>query len=129
MQPSSFGDAPSLPRVARQPRARLGGFTKPRIPVAADEVEKASSNDNDVVECHSDGHKDDPSSAQAGGNAQRVPISYIPRTRAVSPYTPHSERADVILQELIHYCMSPHLTLGGLKLKEEQILLSLQYRQ
>jgi hypothetical protein len=115
MQPGSFGDTYILPRVARRPRARPRTLAKPRT--ATDQKEIPNSNDQDVVEPYDNDVSDVPRPAQADGYPQSLSLFYVPRRRAVSPYRPSSERADLRLQELIHHCMFPLWTLRKLKLK------------
>jgi len=118
MQPGSFGDTYILPRVARRPRARLRALAKPSK--AADQNELQSPNGKDVVEPYDTDPSASPSTVQADENTQSLPLFYVPRRRAVSPYRPNSERADLRLQELIHHCMSLLYTPRKLKLKRSR---------
>ena len=120
MQPGSFGDTHILRRVARRPRPRLIALARPRT--AADQKELHTPNGKDVVEPY-DTDADasaNPSAVQADENTQSLPLFYVPRRRAVSPYRPNSERADLKLQELIHHCMSLLCTPGKLELKRSR---------
>jgi hypothetical protein len=101
MQPGSFGDAHILPKVARRPRTRLRALAKSRT--AADQKDLQNPNGKDVAEPFDANTSAYPSMDE---NTQSLPLFYVPRRRAVSPYRPNSERADLKLQELIHHCMS-----------------------
>lgn len=122
MQPGSFGDSHILPRVSRRPRGGLRALAKPRP--AADWKELQSPNGKGVVEpCDTDTDTDASactSAVQVDEYTQSLPLFYVPRRRAVSPYRPNSERADLRLQELIHHCMSLLCTPGRLKLKRSR---------
>jgi hypothetical protein len=118
MQPGSYGDKHILPRVARPPRARLRELAKFRT--AGDQKELQSPNSKDVIEPYDTDDSAYPSAVQADENTRSLPLFYVPRRRAVSPYRPNSERADLRLQELIHHCMSLLCTPRKLKLKKSR---------
>jgi len=118
MQPGSFGDIHILPRVARRPRARYRALAKPCRDT--DQKESSSSNVQNAVELYDIDANACPSTVPADPNRQSWPLFYIPKRRAVSPYRPNSERADLRLQELIHHCMSPLYTSKKLKLKRRR---------
>ncbi len=104
MQPGSSGDAYSISSVARHPGSRHRARANP--PRTADPKKIPSSNAQDVVAlCDTDDNAC-PRAVQVDENRHSLPLFYIPRRRAVSPYQPNSERADLRLQELIHHCMS-----------------------
>lgn len=124
MQSGPYGDTHILPRVTRHPRARLRALTKPRT--AGDQIELQSPNNKDVVEPHDTDDSAYPSAVQADENTRSLSLFYVPRRRAVSPYRPNSERADLRLQELIHHCMFSSLYSQEAKAQKEQILPSLQ---
>jgi hypothetical protein len=118
MLPSSFGDRHLLPRVVRRPHTRYRALAKPGR--ATDQKEILSFNAQDVVEQYDTDANTCPSAAQADENRQSLPLFYVPRRRAVSPYRPNSERSDLRLQELIYHCMTLLYTSGKLKLKSSR---------
>lgn len=106
MQLGSFDNTIKLPRVVRRPRARDRARAKPGS--VANRWEIPSSNVQDLAEPYdTDANANAwPKGVQADENRQSLPLFYIPKRRAISPYRPGSDRADLRLRELIHHCMS-----------------------